>query len=89
MGTFCPECKTHQAFARNVTADGGPVSKDNPILARVLACGHTLSGGAHRQYIERCTEIRVDAALQKTKIDQAAEAKMSALWETLTAKEAA
>lgn len=88
MGTFCPECKTHQAFVRNVTADGGPVTKDNPVLARVLGCGHTLSGGAHRVYIERCTEIRVKAAIQKLDIDQAAEADMSALWETLTAKEA-
>lgn len=88
MGTFCPECKTHQPFVRNVTADGGPVTKDNPILARVLGCGHTLSGGAHREYIERCMAIRVEAFGKKTAIDQAAEAKMSALWETLTAKEA-
>lgn len=88
MGTFCPECKTHQPFVRNVTADGGPVTKDNPVLARVLGCGHTLSGGAHRVYIERCTEIRVDAAIKKQAIDQAAESKMSTLWETLTAEEA-
>ncbi len=86
MGTFCPQCKTHQAIVLNVTRDGGPVSKDNPILARKLACGHTLSGAAHTDFIEQCNRIRAEAFDKKAAIDKQAEATMSAAWSKLTAK---
>jgi hypothetical protein len=85
MGIFCPTCKTHQPIIRNVTADGGSVTPANPVLARVLGCGHTISGAAHAEYIRRCNEIRAKAFTDKAAIDDKANADMSALWEVLSA----
>ena len=87
MGVFCPVCYSWQPIIRNITGDGGPSTATNPVLARVLGCGHTLGGKAHRQFIVKCNEIRSEAFALKEEIDQAAQAKMSALWEVLTAKE--
>jgi hypothetical protein len=88
MGIFCPVCNSWQPIVRNVTGDGGPSTASNPVLARVLKCGHTLGGKAHREFIEKCNEIRSEAFARKEAIDNEAQARMSALWEVISAPEA-
>ncbi|MFA4835938.1 MAG: hypothetical protein WC749_07725 [Dehalococcoidia bacterium] len=87
MGVYCPICKTHQPIVRNITSDGAPVSKASDILARVLGCGHTLSGGKHKEFIAECNKVDQKAFEEIQKIQEAAQSKKSALWETMNAPE--
>lgn len=85
MGIFCPICQSHQAIKENKSLTGGPVTKDNPVVARVLACGHTISGEKHKEYLGRVNQIRAEQFEKMTKIQQETDEKLAAAWSTLQA----
>lgn len=61
MGMHCPVCQTHQAIVRNDTADGEPVTKENPVIRRKLACGHTVGGPGYAEYIAKINAAKLAA----------------------------
>jgi hypothetical protein len=83
MGFDCPNGHGRQPIIHNITANGEAVSKNNPVLARKLACGCIVSGRKHVEYLEKCAEIDALAFTKVQKIQDGAREDKAALWQTM------
>jgi hypothetical protein len=80
MGAFCPTCQLRKEIVENITAKGGAVSKDNPVLARRLSCGHTVGGAGYAAFQAKIAEIDAEAFNAKRKLDEQAVKLKAAAW---------
>lgn len=83
MGVDCPQCGTHQAIVRNITADGESPKKASDVMARKLACGHVIGGEKYNEYVKKVNEINTASAAQKQAIDDEASSKKAGLWKAI------
>jgi hypothetical protein len=87
MGTFCPTCHTHQAQIRIITADGLPPRKPEDVVARVLACGHTIGSEHYAAYVKAVNEIDAVRHQKMADLTEQATAAKAAAWVRLTSNQ--
>lgn len=84
MGVECPQCHTHQPVTKVITADGEPPKKATDVMAKKLACGHTIGGAHYNEYVKRVTELDTEVRNKIASIQEEAHTKKSALWATIS-----
>ncbi len=86
MGMTCPQCNTHQAVKRNITADFGPALHATDVIASELACGHRVGAEEYATYDKKRRDILKKAAEDKVAIERKANAELAAAFDDIRAK---
>ena len=85
MGRICPECKTHQAFVKTLTADQEPARKAEQVIARKLACGHTVGGKMFNKFQKALAELQHQTAERIAEIKDHEQQEIGAMWAAISA----
>jgi hypothetical protein len=81
----CPKGHGWQPIVLNMTVDGQGATQPGEILAQRLGCGCVVGGEDYNAFMKQRDALNVAAYKAKQAIDDAAKAKVAALWTGIVA----